>query len=46
VSVAELIEKLKELGFQLVSQDNDYLWVLRKEFGDYVAQMSIIRSKA
>lgn len=43
MSIPELIEKLRELGFEIKSQDNDWLWLLQKETEEYIAQLSILR---
>ena len=49
MAVDGLIEKMKEMGFEIISQEDDgihplpWAWVLRRETEDSVAQVYVMR---
>ena len=42
-AILDLIIMLKKLGFELKIEDKEWIWILRKENANFVAQVAILR---
>jgi len=42
-AILNLITRLKKLGFELKVNEEDWIWILRKENVEFIAQVAILR---
>ena len=42
-AILDLIIMLKKLGFELKVNEEDWIWILRKENAEFIAQVAILR---
>ena len=42
-AILNLITRLEKLGFELKIEDKEWIWILRKENEEFIAQVAILR---
>jgi len=42
-AILDLIIMLEKLGFELKIEDKEWIWILRKENEEFIAQVAILR---
>ena len=42
-AILNLITMLEKLGFELKANEEDWIWILRKENEEFIAQVAILR---